>query len=186
MLYERTDFIFILFLVGLALIAVSTAVLWLKFRQTEKLWQEEYNSSSDMAYYREEIEQKMYEIESRLNTIEARMPDPKRLIEDQTRHTIERGIQKNRDLHSTTIIQDLNLGSLLTAYNTSRGDEIFVSLEDLINNLILSEAVSSEDDAKSFINQLVEIYPSAIRLENIRGKLGKQIAIYEKRLRRQE
>jgi hypothetical protein len=72
---------------------------------------------------------------------------------------------------------DPKLKELIKAYNQGRGNDIFISLTTVIDNLIKNGIVNSEEEAKKMINTLTKMYPSAIMVENVRGQKFPQIAI---------
>lgn len=196
---ENGDIEFFLWLsvVIVFLISLQTwIVLWQTKRSTRKLIQTFYeiNKNNNKTYIklRDEILDELRYIELHLQELQE-SKDNKEL--DSSRKTINTHLNSqsnttynNRDFSVVNSHQeqqmknpqaksDYKFNILLKAYQKSQVDEKFIPLLEVIDNLIVDGLVNSEQEAKELIVNLTKKYPSSILIENVRGKLGKQIAI---------
>lgn len=88
----------------------------------------------------------------------------------------------NRVISVSNIEQDF-FETLMKAYNSERSrDEVFVSLMNVAKRLYTNGIVDSVEEGVDLINQLYLKYPAVIRIEEVRGKTGRHIAVYPHRL----
>ena len=82
----------------------------------------------------------------------------------------------------TELHDDQKLLKILSTYERLTTNEKFVPLDLIIQELMHQQLVSTETEANSLINRYAHAYPKSIRIEQVRGRSGRQIAIYINKL----